>query len=202
MMVTSIVPVDKRKSKVFLDGDFAFVLYNGELRRYGIMEGGQVSEELCREIETVVLNKRARERSLYLLKDSDKSESQIKEKLLKEGFPPQVVERTLDFLKKYRYVDDQSMAGRYVESRSRTKSRRQMAWELRQKGMDEEIVREALEAGEPEEEAIRRLLRRKNGGEIPKDPQERQRLFAYLGRKGFSYQDIRAVLGELEESWE
>ena len=67
MRVTSIVPVDKRKSKVFLDEDFAFVLYGGELRRYGISEGGQVSEELYRRIVEEVLNKRARERSLYLL---------------------------------------------------------------------------------------------------------------------------------------
>ena len=50
MRVTSIVPVDKRKSKVFLDEDFAFVLYGGELRLDGISEGGQVSEEFYRRI--------------------------------------------------------------------------------------------------------------------------------------------------------
>ena len=123
MRVTSIVPVDKRKSKVFLDEDFAFVLYGGELRRYGISEGGQVSEELYRRIVEEVLNKRARERSLYLLQNSDKTESQVRKKLLEEGFPAGVTERTLEFLKHYRYVDDESLAKRYVESKSRVKSR-------------------------------------------------------------------------------
>ena len=36
MMVTSITPVDKKKSKVFLEEGFAFVLYRGEVERFGI----------------------------------------------------------------------------------------------------------------------------------------------------------------------
>ena len=203
MKVTSIVPVDQRKSKVFLDEDFAFVLYGGELRRYGIQEGGQVSEELYRKIEEEVLNKRARERSLYLLQNSDKTESQIRKKLLEEGFPLAVTERTLEFLKHYRYVDDRSLAKRYVEGKSRVKSKKQMAWELCQKGMDGELVREALKEGAPEKEAISRLIRQKTGGKMPGTQQERRRLYGYLGRKGFSYEEVRSVLGELEEeTWE
>ena len=203
MRVTSIVPVDTRKSKVFLDEDFAFVLYGGELRRYGISEGGQVSEELYRRIVEEVLNKRARERSLYLLQNSDKTESQVRKKLLEEGFPAAVTERTLEFLKHYRYVDDESLAKRYVESKSRVKSRRQMAWELCRKGMDGETVQEALKEGVPEREAISRLIRQKTGGKIPQAQEERRRLYGYLGRKGFSYEDIRSVLGDLEEeNWE
>ena len=39
MMVTAVIPVDKRKSKVFLEEGFAFVLYRGEVERYRIEEG-------------------------------------------------------------------------------------------------------------------------------------------------------------------
>ena len=41
MTVTSIVPVDKRKCKVFVDEGFAFVLYRGEISRLGLEEGGR-----------------------------------------------------------------------------------------------------------------------------------------------------------------
>ena len=55
----------------------------------------------------------------------------------------------------------------------------------------------------PEREAISRLIRQKTGGKIPQAQEERRRLYGYLGRKGFSYEDIRSVLGDLEEeNWE
>ena len=39
MTVTRVEPLTKTKFKVYLDGDFAFVLYKGELARFGIREG-------------------------------------------------------------------------------------------------------------------------------------------------------------------
>ena len=36
MTVTKIEPVTKSKYKIYLDGQFAFVLYKGELSRYHI----------------------------------------------------------------------------------------------------------------------------------------------------------------------
>ena len=69
--------------------------------------------------------------------------------------------------------------------------------------MDGETVQEALKEGVPEREAISRLIRQKTGGKIPQAQEERRRLYGYLGRKGFSYEDIRSVLGDLEEeNWE
>ena len=50
MTVDKIEPLDKRRSKVFIDGDFAFVLYNGEIRHYHIETGGELAEPVYREI--------------------------------------------------------------------------------------------------------------------------------------------------------
>ena len=112
MTITSIVPVDKRKCKVFVDEGFAFVLYKGEIGRLGLAEGATLSEELYRQIETELLNRRARERSVDLLKASDKSESQIRSRLEEDGFPQPVIDRTIALLKKHRYVDDEAFARR------------------------------------------------------------------------------------------
>ena len=43
MTVTAIVPVDKRKCKVFLGEDFAFVLYKSEAARFHIEEENDLS---------------------------------------------------------------------------------------------------------------------------------------------------------------
>ena len=44
MIVTDIVELDKKRSKIFIDGEFSFVLYKGELRDYSIREGHELSD--------------------------------------------------------------------------------------------------------------------------------------------------------------
>ena len=51
MKVDKIEPIDRRRSKVFLDGEFAFALYSGELRHYRIEEGGELS---CEQYEAIL----------------------------------------------------------------------------------------------------------------------------------------------------
>lgn len=198
MIVTSIAPVDKRKCKVFVDEGFAFVLYRGEIRRYGIEEGRDLPETAYRLIETEVLNKRARDRCVYLLKASDKTEGQIRQKLKDDGYPQPVIDRTVALLSKYHYVDDQAFAMRYVENSGARKSRRQMAYELRQKGVDGELVAEAIrEAAPDEEDAIRHLVQKRAGDAKDLSREELSKLYGYLGRKGYSFESIRRVLGEI-----
>ena len=74
MEITAVEPLDKRRSKIFLEEKIAFVLYRGELRTYQIEEGGELSEENYKQIVEEVLIKRAKERALYLLKDRDRTE--------------------------------------------------------------------------------------------------------------------------------
>ena len=59
MMVTAVIPVDKRKSKVFLEEGFAFVLYRGEVERYMIEEGRKLEDEVYEEIIRDVLRPRS-----------------------------------------------------------------------------------------------------------------------------------------------
>ena len=53
-MVTKVEPLTKTKFKVYLDGGFAFVLYKGELSRFGIREGVEIPEETVEKIRRAV----------------------------------------------------------------------------------------------------------------------------------------------------
>ena len=55
MVVTKIELLTKTKYKIDIDGQFAFVLYKGELSRYGIAEDQEIAEETIGKIETEVL---------------------------------------------------------------------------------------------------------------------------------------------------
>ena len=67
MTVTRIEELSRSRCKIYLEDSFAFVLYKGELRLYGVREQEELSEESYREIMQEVLPKRATLRCMNLL---------------------------------------------------------------------------------------------------------------------------------------
>ena len=192
MTVTEITPLDKRRSKVILDEDFALALYNGEIKRYHIETGEELPEETYREIMEEILLKRAVERVCYLLKSSDKTEQELRKKL-KDGYYPG---EAIEFLKKHRYINDEEYGRRYVEYHSTKKSKRQIQYELQRKGLSKEAVTDILEEHPVDEEAqIRDYIRRKRLEPEAMTLEERRKAMAALGRKGFSFETVNRVFG-------
>jgi len=197
MQIEALTPLDKRRSKVLTDEDFAFVLYKGELKTYGIEAGQELADETYDRILREVLFKRAKERVLYLLKSRDRTELEIRRKLKEGYYPQEAIEYAVSFLKEYRFVDDEDYGRRYIRTYAGKKSRRQMEYELCSKGLPRETVGILLEEqGLSEEEPIRRYLKKKGYEKDSALPGEKARMAAALVRKGFSYDDIYRIMEE------
>ena len=184
MIVKAVVPVDKRKCKVFLEGDFAFVLYKSEAARFHIEEGNDLPAKTYEMIEEEILLKRARDRALYLLQSQGRTQAEMIKKLKDDGYPQSVTERVLSFLQEYHFIDDNAYTENYIHVNKGRKSKRQITYELQQKGVDRDQIRQMLEENPvDEEETVRALLKKKTGGRIPEDKKEIQKLAAFLGGK-------------------
>ena len=77
MIVTGIEEMTKSRSKISIDGEFAFVLYKGELRHFHLLEGEEISEEDYEHIMKEILPKRAKLRAMNLLLKKDYTTSQL-----------------------------------------------------------------------------------------------------------------------------
>ncbi|MCI9047654.1 MAG: regulatory protein RecX [Hungatella sp.] len=195
MRIISVTPLDKRRSKVLTDEDFAFALYRGELRAYNIEEGSQLSLEVYQEILEKILFKRAKERTLYLLRSRDRTELEIRRKLKDGYYPQEAIDYAVDFLKRYRFVDDENYGRNYISTYGDKKSRKQLEFELQNKGLDrEEIDRLLEECQVSEEQQIAKFLKKKGYEKDITQPKERAKLAAALARKGFSYDAIYQVM--------
>lgn len=200
MIVKAVVPVDKRKCKVFLEGDFAFVLYKSEAARFHIEEGNDLPAKTYEMIEEEILLKRARDRALYLLQSQGRTQAEMIKKLKDDGYPQSVTEHVLSFLQEYHFIDDNAYTENYIHVNKGRKSKRQITYELQQKGVDRDQIRQMLEENPvDEEETVRALLKKKTGGRIPEDKKEIQKLAAFLGRKGFSFEVISRVLRDVAD---
>lgn len=204
MLVTALEEYTKGRYKIYLDEQFAFVLYKGELRRFKIKLDAELAEADYEEIINEIILKRAKRRTLYLLKDMDRTELQVRSKL-KEGFYPEdIIDKAIDYVKGYHYIDDENYARRYIEYKSASKSRRVINLELSNKGISKEVIdRIYSEMQMSDDTAIIKLIKKKRFNINESDKEQLRKMYMYLSRKGFRYEDIDSaferVRNELEE---
>lgn len=196
MTVTGIEPLGKNRKRVYVDEQPAFILYRGELSRYGIEEGSTLTEEVRREIMEEVLTKRAKLRCMNLLKSMDRTEFQLRQKLTLGEYPAEIIDQALDYVKSFGYVNDVSYTERYIELRRERDSRIQITRDLMQKGIAKEIIQAAFEEREPvdEGEMIRRWIEKKHMDPDTASPKEKQKMYLFLMRKGFSSGEVSRAL--------
>ena len=202
MNITKIETLTKTKFKVFLDGEFAFVLYKGELSRYGIKEDGELEEEVYSKIVDEVLTKRAKLRAMHLLEKMDRTEAGLRDKLKDNGYPEISIDRAIDYVKSFGYINDERYAFNFINNRKDSKSRREIYALLYRKGIDKEVMDNAFNEVYEEsddKEAIRRLISKRRVDVNNCSDEELNKLYGYLGRKGFTYGDIRQVVQEAQQ---
>lgn len=202
MTVTEIRPVTKQKYQIEVEGHSPFVLYKGEVFRYHIEKDREISPEIYREIIEEVLTKRAKLRALHLLEQGDRTKKDLEEKLLKNGYPPEAAEAALAYVESFHYIDDKRYALSYIQNQSGRKGRARIQMELRRKGVPQEYIDQAFQEMEEEtdtEAVIRELVQKKRRGQGPMDEKEKQKLYGFLLRRGFSTSDILSVLRGFSE---
>lgn len=202
MEITEVQSYGKSKYKVFLNNEFAFVLYKGELKKYHLEEGNQIEADVYEDILENVLVKRAKARSLHLLMQVNRTEAQLRSKLRENLYPESVISAAVDYVKSFGYINDGNFARSYVEQRSVSKSRRQISMELMQKGVSKDVIEDALQNVETDEEEIIKLLIRKKVRNIDTlsslDEKEKAKLSRYLMGKGFQWDKIARVFRVLD----
>ena len=122
MIITEILPLGAKKSKVLTDEDFAFSLYRGEIKKMELEVGRELTAEFLRTELYPLLIRRSRERLLYLLKQRDYTEAELKRKFREGFYPEEIAELALDYGRKLHYVDDRRVAETYIRTRSSSKS--------------------------------------------------------------------------------
>ena len=124
-------------------------------------------------------------------------------KLSGDGYPKEVINRVMEFLKEYRLIDDRVYTKNFIRMNQEKKSRRQIAFELQQKGVDRQDISRILEGSAQDDlAAARNLLKKRLRTADLSDLKEKNRLGAYLGRRGFSYDVIRRVMQEVQSGQE
>ena len=196
MIVENIRSLDKKKVLISTDSGHRFPLYKGEVRRFNIVEGGEVNQIDFSKIINV-LNKRCKERALYILERNDKTEYELRVKLKSSFYPEDIVDATIEFLKKYDYIDDYRYASNYIQIKKNSKSIRQMEYDMLAKGISRDIIADEMQNQKiNSREVIEKILKGRKFNISSHSKEECSKQIRYLMGKGFLYEEIIAVINE------
>ena len=131
---------------------------------------------------------------LRLLTARARTRAELDGQLTKRGYPDDVSGRVLDRLTDVGLIDDADFAEQWVRSRrvNAGKGKRALAAELRTKGVDDEVIAEALadiDAGaerQRAEQLVADKLRRERLTDDADDVKVARRLVGMLARRGYS----------------
>jgi regulatory protein len=193
---------DPDRANVFLDDKFAFglpVLEAAKLRVGMFLSDADIAR--LQEQDTFL---KTYERAMRFLGYRPRSRAEVKRNLASAGIDEGVIEAVLERLASEGYLNDAEFARFWVENREQFQPRgdRALRQELRQKGLDDQTVGEALANLDPTGSAYRagrpRALRM--ASLYANDPRGfRQKLGNFLLRRGFGYEVVRSVVRQLEQ---
>ena len=128
-----------------------------------------------------------------------RSEKELRDALARAQFVEAIIDVAVEDCKQQRFIDDANFARQFIQSRRRNRpmGRQRLAIELRQKGVDAEIIATALDEffAEQTQLALADQLaekQRKRLANLP-PPKARQRLADFLRRRGFDWETIQGT---------
>lgn len=134
--------------------------------------------------------------ALWLLGAREHSIKEMTQKLSRKGFDKEQIEATLQRLLEYNYLSDQRFAESFARSKAaKPLGRQRIQNELRQKGIEDEMARAALDHLEVDWfELALELKQRKFGENAEKDFKAKGKQTRYLVYRGFSFDEVRYAI--------
>lgn len=188
---------DPNRVNVFIDGDFACGL---ALEIAATLQvGRQITQAELEQLDKRDEIHRGRERVLRLLARRPYSSAEISRYLRRHQYDDEAIKNIIDDLTDVKLIDDDAFATYWVEQREtfRPRSRLALLQELGRKGIERDIVTEAL-SDLDEAEAARRVAQKQAGRWRGLSETEwRTRMTRYLLRHGYPYDLVKDVVTEL-----
>ncbi len=199
-IITALVPQqNKRRVNIYLDGQFAFGI--SKMAALTLKTGMALTANQIEDLKQKDEYEKAYQRALHLLSYRQRTEKELEGRLTQAGFSVDIVQSTLAVLKEQHFINDQEFASFWVENRSdfRPRSKRVLQFELRSKGVEEDVIQEALdEAPDDEEQAQKAAARFIRKIHTQDKNVFYRRLYGHLGRLGFSSSIIQPII---ESEW-
>ena len=184
---------------VYLDNEFSFGL--SRITAAWLQVGQELSPSKIAKLQAEDAREIAYIQALRFLDYRPRSRAEVRRNLERHAVPPEVINDVFKRLERSGLVNDERFAQDWVENRSefRPRSRRALAYELHQRGLNDTAIEKALEGLNEETMAYQAGLKQARRYEGLPYRDFHNKLGSFLARRGFSYEIIKQVVARVWE---
>lgn len=198
--ITAITVQRRNPQRVNIDLDDEFAFGLSRIVAAWLHVGRTLSDQDIAQLQSKETQEVAFQNALRFIGYRSRTTAEIVSKLAKKGFAEIVIQETIERLRTNGLLDDATFARTWVENQStfRPRGQRALAFELRRKGVTDEVIAQALEETPGEEELAYQAGTRQAHKLVNLEGNEfRMKLSAFLARRGFSYGTIAPVVSRI-----
>ncbi len=191
---------DKTRYNIYLDGDFAFGLYDVSLLEFQISSGDELDDKKLEEIRTFDEFLYGKRVAYNYLAYKPRTEKEVRSKLRLKKISETSSDKVIEDLQRLKFLDDEKYAKNYVEMKSRQKGlgRKMLFMKMMQKGLKKDSIEETLKENFSTENEISsgvNLLRKyAKKNKLKTKDELRNKAFKYMFSRGYGYDVIEMVL--------
>ena len=183
---------------IYMDGEFAFGI--SRIIAGWLDIGHELDDEEIISLQAKDEEEVAYQRALKFISYRIRTEDEIRRNLTKHSIRSEVISDVLNRLRRNGLVDDIQFANSWVENRNefRPRAHRMLTYELRKKGISDEVILQSLDSTTPDEElAFKAAQNQFHKYEEFEWSDFRRKLSGFLARRGFSYTIISLVVDQV-----
>lgn len=201
MQITELKKIGKGlRYSLKVDDKFEGVFESEILAKYNLKTGQEIDQDFLDSLKNENGNFACFDRALNLLEHGAKTQKQVYDYLKGKGYPQDCITKAMQKLEDYGYLDDQAYANEYVKLYGQKDGEKKIRFALKSKGVNDEQISNAIENFLDNDVQIQTCynLATKKTKNMELDAKNKQKLFAYLAGRGFSFDIIKSAINKME----
>lgn len=193
---------NKDRVNVYINEEFAFACSAELIYTYSLSKDKNIDMDYLKEIIDKDNYIKCKSYALKVMERTYKTEKQIFDKLSQKEYEEKVISKTIDFLKEYKFIDDEKYTEAYIKDKLKSQGKNRIKYALLNKGISDELIKEKLSYldKEDEENTAVKLAEKKYKLLIKNESDIRKiykKLGDYLVRSGYNLDIVQNTLNNV-----
>ncbi|CDG01989.1 Putative Regulatory protein RecX [Clostridium chauvoei JF4335] len=193
-VITKIEVQKKNKDRVniYINEDYAFSLSAELVYKEGLKVKQSIDIDKIKKVALEDDYMKCKNSALRIVEKNYKTKKEIIDKLTLKGYDENTINRTIEFLKEYNFINDENYARMYVNDKIKNHGANKIKYDLIRKGISEDLIKNQISnIDENAEREVAYSLALKKYNLLIKREQDNyklsQKLYRFLLSKGYSY---------------
>ena len=194
---------NKERVNIYIDGEYSLAVNAELIYKENLRTNMEIDIEKLQEVAAKEEILRCRSSALRIIERIYKTEKELRDKLKEKNYSDNAIELSVEFLKEYNYLNDDTYAKAYIKEHASSKGSSKIKYELLKKGIDKDIIEANMPLciDEETERAAALKIGEKKYRTIIKSENDTYKisgkLYRFILSKGYNYDIVKSVVKEI-----